>query len=104
MDIALPAWLELNHEQGEVLRSQHAIHEHLQGDAEDIASPVPIHLQLTGRWHLRIVEVTEIARHRVPEIRRAALAVLRKKVLETSVWKYSVPGVSISKSAFCTLS
>ena len=66
MHIALATRLELDHEQRQVLSPQHAIHEHFQGDTVDIAAPVAIHLQLAGRWHLLIVEMTKIARPLVP--------------------------------------
>src|SRR5258708_4037589 len=72
MDVALAVWLELYHEEGQVLRAEHSIYQHFQGDAEDVSAPVAVHLQLAVRRHLGVVEVTEIARGRVAEIRATA--------------------------------
>ena len=74
VDIALTAWLELHHEQGQVLRAKHMIHQHFQGNAKDATAPVPLHLQLAVWRHLRVVKVTKIARHWVPEVGRIACA------------------------------
>jgi len=41
VDIALTAWLELHHEQGQVLRAKHMIHQHFQGNAKDATARDP---------------------------------------------------------------
>src|SRR5579859_4228665 len=69
VDIARAAWLELHHKQGQMLRSKHMIHQHFQGNASYTTAPVPLHLQLAVRRHLRVIKVTKIACHRIPEIR-----------------------------------
>lgn len=68
VDIALASWLKLYHEESQVLRAKHFIYQHFEGDAEDVAAPVAVHLQLAVRRHLRVIEVAEVARGRVAEI------------------------------------